>query len=54
MPYKSDKQRRFFEGCRHDPKHMKGECPDEKTLGEFHHEDSGRKRAVKRMKREKG
>lgn len=36
MPYKSVKQERFFEGCRHNPKHMKGSCPDEATLSEFH------------------
>ena len=36
MPYVSDKQRKFFEGCRHSPKHMSGQCPDEKTLTDFH------------------
>ena len=36
MPYASGKQERFMEGCRHSPKHMKGKCPDDKTLSEFH------------------
>jgi hypothetical protein len=36
MPYVSDSQRKFFEGCRHNPKHMGGKCPPEKTLNDFH------------------
>jgi len=36
MPYASDKQRKFFEGCRHSPKHMDGKCPGKGTLNEFH------------------
>ncbi len=36
MPYKSTAQEHFFEGCRHNPRHMKGRCPDEKMLSEFH------------------
>jgi hypothetical protein len=34
MPY-TDKAERFFQGCRHNPKHMKGKCPDEGFLGKF-------------------
>lgn len=36
MPYKSAKQQRFFEGCRANPGKMGGNCPDRKTLNEFH------------------
>lgn len=36
MPYKSGKQARFFEMCRHSPEHAKGQCPDQETLTEFH------------------
>ena len=48
MPYVSQKQRSLFEGCRHDPRHMRGRCPDEKTLEKFHREEKakGQKRAL--------
>lgn len=36
MPYKSAKQRKFFEGCRHNPSKMGGHCPPKKVLDEFH------------------
>lgn len=36
MPYKSDAQRKYFEGCRSNPTQMKGKCPPKKVLDEFH------------------
>lgn len=35
MPAVSKAQQRFMAMCKHDPKHARGECPDEKTAGEF-------------------
>lgn len=37
MPYKSDKQRKFFEACRAGAD-MQGKCPPAKVLAEFHQE----------------
>jgi len=34
MPY-SGKAERFFRGCAHNPKHVKGKCPAEGFLGKF-------------------
>ena len=34
MPY-TKKAERFFQGCRHNPGHMKGKCPDDKFLDKF-------------------
>lgn len=53
MPYKSSKQRKFFEGCKHNPAHMKGKCPDAGTLNEFHdaeYHSKIQKRAMKEGK----
>lgn len=47
-PY-SDKAERFFAGCRHNPKHMKGKCPDAKFLASEKVE--GQKKAVKGMRK---
>jgi hypothetical protein len=53
MPYSSDKQRKFFELCRHTPQHARGSCPDEKTLSEFHnaefHATAERRMKAKRV-----
>ena len=46
MPYKSEPQRRFFKGCKHNPKHMKGKCPSKKTIAKF--EKHGKKAKRKR------
>ena len=35
MPAVSDKQQRWAAGCLHNPKHMRGGCPDEGTAREF-------------------
>lgn len=35
MPAVSKSQQRFMAMCEHNPKHAKGECPDEKTSREF-------------------
>lgn len=35
MPAVSRSQQRFMAMCKHSPKHAQGECPDEKTAGEF-------------------
>jgi len=35
MPFKSGKQRRFFQMCKHKPGHAKGKCPDRKTIEKF-------------------
>lgn len=35
MPAVSKAQQRYMAGCKHNPKHMKGECPDEETAGHF-------------------
>lgn len=47
MPYASDRQKRFMRGCKHNPKHMKGKCPPEKTLNDFERGEAQRK-ALKR------
>lgn len=45
MPYKSEKQKRLFRGCKHNPKHMRGKCPDRKTIEKFEkHEPKKRKK----------
>ena len=49
MPYESGKQARFFEMCRHSPRHARGQCPDTKTLSEFHNA-SLHSTATRRMK----
>lgn len=36
MPYKSDKQRRFFEMCRNSSGKATKACPPKKVLNEFH------------------
>jgi hypothetical protein len=35
MPSVSRKQQSYMVGCLHNPKHMKGECPDKETAREF-------------------
>lgn len=35
MPAVSKAQQRFMGMCSHNPKHAKGECPDEETAREF-------------------
>lgn len=35
MPAVSAKQQKFMAICKHDPKHARGECPDEETAGHF-------------------
>lgn len=35
MPAKSKAQQRFMAMCEHNPKHARGECPDEETAREF-------------------
>lgn len=35
MPSVSKSQSRFMNGCKHNPQHMKGKCPDEKTVNHF-------------------
>lgn len=46
MPYKSAKQRRFFKGCKHNPKKMKGKCPSKSAIKKF--EKHGGKRGKRR------
>lgn len=46
MPYKSDKQARFFKGCAHNRKGMKGKCPPEKVVREYEQAES-QKRAIR-------
>lgn len=35
MPSISKAQGRFFQGCLHNPRHMKGRCPSPKVAREF-------------------
>lgn len=35
MPSVSKAQQSYMAGCEHNPRHMKGECPDEETAREF-------------------
>ena len=35
MPAPSGKAYRFFQGCKHNPKHMRGKCPSHKVAREF-------------------
>lgn len=42
MPYVSERQEHYMEGCKHNPKHMKGKCPDSKTLNEFHNAEKAK------------
>ena len=35
MPYKSDQQRKLFEGCRNNPESM-SHCPPKKVVEKFH------------------
>jgi len=37
MPYKSDKQRKFMEGCRNNPSEMSN-CPPKEVVNKFHQE----------------
>jgi hypothetical protein len=36
MPYKSTKQRKFFEMCKNNPGSANKACPPKKVLNEFH------------------
>lgn len=35
MPAVSKAQQSYMAGCKHNPRHMKGKCPDEETSREF-------------------
>lgn len=35
MPAPSGKSYRFFQGCKHNPRHMRGKCPSEKVSSEM-------------------
>ena len=35
MPYKSERQKRFFRGCKHNPSKMGKKCPSKKAIAKF-------------------
>lgn len=44
MPYKSEKQNRFFEMCRHNPGKAKKPCPTPKVIQKFESHKGGKKK----------
>lgn len=48
MPYKSDKQARFFRLCSHAPAKAKGKCPPRKVLDEFESAEQRKKKGKRK------
>lgn len=47
MPLKSEKQRRWVEGCKHNRSKMRGKCPSKKNLAKIEGKHRKRKKGKK-------
>lgn len=53
MPYESESQRRFFQGCKHNPGSMRGKCPAPKVIEKFEAHKGTKRKALPAPKRKK-
>ncbi len=47
MPFKSKKQERYFQACKHNPGGMSGKCPPRHVIDKFIREEKRSKRKKK-------